>query len=83
MMMYILVQIPAAIFSYKYSATHLFGICILGNSMLTMIFPIMSQWNDPPVVLIGLFHGLFMVIVLIFILLYRVYQNKWSIVYGV
>ncbi|XP_044743986.1 vesicular glutamate transporter 1-like [Chrysoperla carnea] len=60
MMISILVQIPAAIFSYKYSATHLFGICILGNSMLTMIFPIISQWDDPPVILMGLLHGLFM-----------------------
>ncbi|XP_044743982.1 vesicular glutamate transporter 1-like [Chrysoperla carnea] len=58
--MYVLIQIPAAIFSYKYSATHLFGICILGNSMLTMIFPIISQWDEPPVILVGLFHGLFM-----------------------
>ncbi|XP_044743983.1 vesicular glutamate transporter 3-like isoform X1 [Chrysoperla carnea] len=59
-MMYILVQIPAAIFSYKYSATHLFGICILGNSIVTFLFPIISKWNDPALLIVTLFHGLFM-----------------------
>ncbi|XP_044739956.1 vesicular glutamate transporter 1-like [Chrysoperla carnea] len=45
------VQIPAAIYSYKYSATRLFGICILGVSILTFVCPILIPRYEP--VLLG------------------------------
>lgn len=63
---YFLVQIPAGIYSYKHSATKLFGICILGASITSFLTPITVGYHKWTIELAAFIQGIFQVIICIY-----------------
>ncbi|XP_044732986.1 probable vesicular glutamate transporter eat-4 isoform X2 [Chrysoperla carnea] len=56
---FFVVQIPSGVISYKYSATRLYGLCILGAAIVSFLTPIVVSWY-PPIIEIGAFlQGIF------------------------